>query len=70
VGQASLPVDDARASFARATSHEPDTYGRTNPSTEIVRNAGELEQKFNYILGNPWKRWPSLDRYAWVWPSD
>jgi REP-associated tyrosine transposase len=36
----------------------------------IVRNEGELEQKFNYILGNPWKRWPSLDRYPWVWPSD
>ena len=35
VGQASLPVDDARASFARATSHEPDAYGRTSPSTEL-----------------------------------
>jgi len=34
------------------------------------RSEGELEQKFNYILGNPWRRWPSLDGYAWVWPSD
>jgi hypothetical protein len=57
VGQASLPVDDARASFARATDR-------------IVRNEVELEQKFNYILGNPWRRWPSLDRYSWVRPSD
>jgi REP element-mobilizing transposase RayT len=36
----------------------------------IVRNDGELEQKFNYILDNPSRRWPSLDRYSWVWPSD
>jgi hypothetical protein len=30
-----------------------------------VRDEDELEQKFNYILGNPWRRWPSLDRYSW-----
>jgi len=70
VGQASLPVDDARASFPRATTDEPDAYGRTSPSDRIVRDEDELEQKFNYILGNPWRRWPSLDGYAWVWPSD
>jgi hypothetical protein len=54
VGQASLPVDDARASFARATS----AHETLPPQTAHWRNEGELEQKFNYILGNPWSRWP------------
>jgi REP-associated tyrosine transposase len=36
----------------------------------IVRDEVELEQKFNYILSKPWRRWPSLDGYVWVWPSD
>lgn len=32
----------------------------------IVRDEDELEQKVNYILGNPWKRWPELQEYEWV----
>jgi putative DNA methylase len=32
----------------------------------IVRDDDELEQKVNYILGNPWKRWPELQEYEWV----
>ena len=29
----------------------------------------EFVEKFDYILGNPWKRWPELAEYAWVWPA-
>ena len=36
----------------------------------IIRDEKELEQKFDYILGNPWTRWPELKEYRWVWPSD
>jgi len=34
----------------------------------IVRDEKELLQKVEYIMGNPWKRWPELDSYEWVWP--
>ena len=34
----------------------------------VVRDDQEFVQKFEYIIGNPWKRWPDIDEYAWVWP--
>jgi REP element-mobilizing transposase RayT len=34
----------------------------------IVRDEKELEQKFEYIRGNPWARWPQVEEYRWVWP--
>jgi len=36
----------------------------------IVRDEIELGQKFDYILGNPFARWPELTEYRWVWPRD
>jgi putative transposase len=36
----------------------------------IVRDEKELLQKYRYILGNPYKRWPLLNEYQWVWPKD
>jgi REP element-mobilizing transposase RayT len=35
----------------------------------IVRDEKELGQKFDYIQGNPWARWPELKDYSWVWPQ-
>jgi REP element-mobilizing transposase RayT len=35
----------------------------------IVRNDRELQEKFNYIMDNPRRRWPELGNYAWVWPE-
>jgi len=32
----------------------------------IVRDEAELAQKWRYIEGNPWKRWPGIERYEWV----
>jgi REP element-mobilizing transposase RayT len=32
----------------------------------IVRNDDELRQKAQYILGNPLKRWPSIEEYPWA----
>jgi REP element-mobilizing transposase RayT len=32
----------------------------------IVRDDKELFQKAQYILGNPLKRWPSLEEYQWT----
>ncbi len=36
----------------------------------IVRDDKEFLQKFDYIRGNPWTRWPELAAYGWVWPVD
>jgi len=36
----------------------------------IVRDEQELGQKFDYIQGNPWTRWPELETYKWIWPAD
>jgi REP element-mobilizing transposase RayT len=32
----------------------------------VVRDEKEFLQKLNYVLGNPWKRWPDLKEYPWV----
>jgi REP element-mobilizing transposase RayT len=36
----------------------------------IVRDDKEFVQKFKYIQGNPWSRWPNLQTYNWVWPVE
>ena len=33
----------------------------------IVRDDAELLEKGRYILNNPWKRWPEILEYPWVW---
>jgi menaquinone-specific isochorismate synthase/putative DNA methylase len=32
----------------------------------IMRDEAELREKANYILNNPWKRWPGTENYSWV----
>jgi len=36
----------------------------------IVRDDKELLEKLDYIVHNPWKRWPDLEGYSWVWPIE
>lgn len=35
----------------------------------IIRDDKELQQKYEYIRRNPFKRWPELDNYPWLWPE-
>jgi REP element-mobilizing transposase RayT len=35
----------------------------------VVRDADELDEKARYIAGNPWKRWPELAGYEWLWQA-
>jgi len=35
----------------------------------MVRDENELFEKLNYIVNNPWKRWPDLEDYRWVWST-
>jgi len=34
----------------------------------IVRDQEEFREKLRYIQSNPFKRWPGLESYLWVWP--
>ena len=36
----------------------------------IIRDDKELVQKRDYIIANPWKRWPEMENYPWVWPLE
>jgi type I restriction enzyme R subunit len=36
----------------------------------IVRDEKEFVEKLRYVVGNPWKRWPHLEAYPWVWPLE
>ena len=33
----------------------------------IVRDDAEYREKRDYILANPYRRWPETDGYQWVW---
>jgi len=33
----------------------------------IVRDAEEVREKLDYIVGNPFKRWPGITSYPWLW---
>ena len=36
----------------------------------IIRDDKEFAQKLDYVVRNPWKRWPDMKEYAWVWPLE
>jgi hypothetical protein len=36
----------------------------------IIRDDKEFGQKAEYIVGNPRKRWPTVQEYPWVWPPE
>jgi REP element-mobilizing transposase RayT len=33
----------------------------------IIRSERDYLEKMAYIVNNPWKRWPGLEAYPWVW---
>lgn len=35
----------------------------------VVRCEEDLREKAEYIVANPWKRWPFLKAYPWVWEA-
>ena len=56
---------------ARQMQREHKRFGRVWQDEyfdRIVRDDKEFIQKLEYIVGNPWKRWPGVDQYPWVWP--
>jgi putative transposase len=35
-----------------------------------LRSEDECAEKLQYIRANPFKRWPELESYAWLWPQE
>ena len=40
---------------------------KDSPRLEPVKTDEQLHGLEYYIVGNPWKRWPFLRNYPWVW---
>ncbi|HEY3383214.1 MAG TPA: transposase [Vicinamibacterales bacterium] len=62
-------------SWKSFTSHRFCRHGERRPPMwqdeyfdRLLRTDGELDEKLEYITGNPWKRWSNLKAYRWVWP--
>jgi len=36
----------------------------------IIRSEQEHSEKLEYIRNNPFKRWPEISTYKWLWPED
>jgi putative transposase len=71
-----VPLDRLTHSWKSFSAHElqrlhrregpvwqPECYDR------IVRGDDDLRQQTGYIVGNPWKRWPFIKGYPWVWEA-
>jgi REP element-mobilizing transposase RayT len=71
-----VPLERLTHSWRSFTAHELQRlYRREGPIWQpesfdrIVRGEEELRQKAEYIVGNPWKRWPFVKSYPWVWEA-
>jgi REP element-mobilizing transposase RayT len=69
-----VPLDRLVHSWKSLTSHQfQQLHRRAAPVWQngsldrVVGTPEELRQKAEYIVGNPWKRWPFIKGYAWVW---
>ena len=40
-----------------------DTFDR------LVTDENDLRKRTDYIVSNPWKRWPFTEGYPWVWEA-
>jgi hypothetical protein len=44
------------------------TMWQADSFNRIIRSDWEYKKKNKYVLHNPWKRWPRLAEYSWVFP--
>lgn len=42
---------------------------RPGVECQVLKSPEELRRKVEYVVANPWKRWPFLKRYPWVWET-
>jgi hypothetical protein len=72
-----VPVERLVHSWRSISTHELQrVFRRRGPvwqdgaTTTPVQTDDALRSKMEYVIGNPWKRWPFLKRYPWVWEAD
>jgi REP element-mobilizing transposase RayT len=72
-----VPIDRLVHSWKSFTAHELQRLFRRvgsiwqeGASTLPMTSDDALRSKTEYVVGNPWKRWPFLKRYPWVWESE
>lgn len=72
----SVPLERLIHSWKSFTAHQMQRlHGRKGRVWQeasfdrILRGDQELREKADYIVGNPWKRWPFLKAYPWVWEA-
>ncbi|HSK08944.1 MAG TPA: transposase [Vicinamibacterales bacterium] len=70
----SAPLDRLVRSWKSSSAHQLQRlHRRTAPvwQTESfdrpITGGEDLRLQAEYIVGNPWKRWPFIRGYAWVW---
>ena len=73
-------LQDIVRSWKSYTAHQlVSSFARKSPVWQgeyfdrIVRDDAEFREKAQYILNNPWKRWPEVESYPWVgcfWPEE
>jgi REP-associated tyrosine transposase len=51
----------------RLPSGETGRVWQSEYQDRIVRSEAELRQKIEYVLSNPFSRWPMLTVYPWAW---
>jgi REP element-mobilizing transposase RayT len=53
-----------RAHGRQGVVWQPESFDR------VLRDEVEFDEKLLYIRKNPWKRWPDIQTYEWLWPQD
>ena len=71
-----VPVDRVLESMKSFTAHalreQPGRSGaiwQRETFHRRVVDENDLRARAHYIAGNPWKRWPFVERYPWVWEA-
>jgi REP element-mobilizing transposase RayT len=66
-------LEDLVHSWKSYTTHRLQSLGRRGKVWQeeyfdrIVRDDEEFLEKCQYIFNNPFKRWPGVQHYPWVW---
>jgi putative transposase len=71
-----IPADRVVESMKSFTAHSlREAHGRSGAVWQRetfhrrVVDENDLRARSHYIAGNPWKRWPFVERYPWVWEA-
>jgi REP element-mobilizing transposase RayT len=71
-----VPVDRVLESWKSFSAHYlREAHGRTGAIWQRdtfhrpIRDENDLRGRVRYVTGNPWKRWPFVESYPWVWEA-